>query len=271
MSQTERNQRLRLLLRRLNKQRKQQASQIDILCNDLIGAHRSFLQRLQEIGFAAEFYRSLLGGTDANGILTRAGRVIRQELPGAGVSFFLRQSDGFELHACPGDESLYSDHPGPQDDFDSELVDSICKHNKPCTFDDIVAMSTGSTLAALRKYSLATLPVSDLGRSLGFVLLYCPLPQALNAADVRRVGPVMCGLAQALRGVPAPALATLRAGQGQEEKRKARGNRVSSRAPGTLQLLPFDLFLLTFLTGVRTIAVITNHAQQRICLRFCSR
>ncbi len=204
MSQTERSKRLRLLINRLNKQRKLQASQIDILCNDLIGAQRSFLQRLQDIGFAAEFYRSLLGGADVNGILVRAGRVIRQELPGAGVAFFLRQSDGFELHACREDESLYGEHPGPQDDFDPELVDSICKHNKPCTRDDIIAMSTANTLAALRNYSLATLPLSDLGRSLGFVLLSCPLPQVLNAADLRRISPVMCGLAQAIRAVGTP-------------------------------------------------------------------
>ena len=204
MSQTERNERLRLLIRRLNKQRKQQASQIDILCNDLIGAHRSFLQRLQDLGFAAEFYRSLLGGTDVNGILARAGRVIKQELPGAGVTFFLRQPDGFELHACPGDESLYGEPQGPQDDFDSELVDSICRHNRPCTLDDVVAMSTQGNLGTLRKYSLATLPLSDLGRSLGFVLLSCPLPQVLNAADVRRISPVMRGLAQAIRAVCLP-------------------------------------------------------------------
>ncbi len=204
MSQTERNQRLRLLLRKLNQQRKQQASQIDILCNDLIGAHRSFLQRLQDLGFAAEFYRSLLGGMDVNGILARAGRVIKQELPGAGVTFFLRQPDGFELHACPGDESLYGEHQGPQDDFDAELVDGICKHNKPCTLEDIVAMSTAGTLGALRKYSLVTLPLSDLGRSLGFAFLFCPLPQVLNAADVRRISPVMCGLAQALHAVCLP-------------------------------------------------------------------
>ncbi len=201
MTQTERHQRLRLLLRRLNQQRKRQASQIDILCHDLIGAQRSFLQRLQEIGFAAEFYRSLLGGTDVNGILARAGRVIKQELPGVEVAFFLRQSDGFELHACRGDESLYREHEGPENDFDAELVDSICKYNKPCTLDDIVALSAASTPAALREYSLATLPLSDLGRSLGFVLLWCPLPQVLDAADVRRIGPVMCGLAQALRAM----------------------------------------------------------------------
>ncbi|MCX5646383.1 MAG: GAF domain-containing protein [Phycisphaerae bacterium] len=201
MIQTERYKRLRLLVKKLNKQRKQQANKVDILCNDLIGAQRSFLRRLQDIGFAAEFYRSLLGGTDLNGILTRAGRVIKQELPGAGVSFFIRQSDGCELHACEGDESLYCEHSGPQEGLDPELAETICKHNKPCMLDDIAGMSMNGDLGILNKFSLVTLPLSDLGRSLGFVLIYCPLPQVLNMGDMRRISPAMHGLAQAIRAL----------------------------------------------------------------------
>lgn len=201
MIQTERYKRLRLLVKKLNKQRKQQASKVDILCNDLIGAQRSFLRRLQDIGFAAEFYRSLLGGTDLNGILTRAGRVIKQELPGAGVGFFIRQADGCEFHACEGDESLYCRHSGPQEGLDPELVETICKNNKPCTLEDITGLHMDGDLGILSKFSLVTLPLSDLGRSLGFVLIYCPLPQVLNTGDVRRISPAMHGLAQAIRAL----------------------------------------------------------------------
>ena len=214
MSQTERYKRLRLLVKGLNKQRRQQASKVDILCNDLIGAQRSFLRRLQDIGFAAEFYRSLLGGTDLNSVLARAGRVIRQELPGAGVTFFIRQPDGCEVHACQGDESLYGEHSGPDpkadvlalgarlhECFDAELVDNICKHNRPCTLEDIAGTGRDGDWEALNQFSLITLPLSDLGRSLGFVLLYCPLPQVLNTADVRRVSPALHGLAQAVRAL----------------------------------------------------------------------
>ena len=109
MSRTERYQRLRLLARKLNQQRRRQGRKLDILCNDLLGAQRGFLLRLQDLSFAAAFYRSLLGGTEVNSLLMRAGRAIRQELPGAGVAFFLRQPDGCELHVCPADEALYAD------------------------------------------------------------------------------------------------------------------------------------------------------------------
>ena len=230
MSQTERYKRLRLLVKRVNQQRKQQASKIDILCHDLIGAQRSFLHRLQDVGFAAEFYRSLLGCTDVNGVLARAGRIIKQELPGTGVTFFLRQPDGCEVHTCPGDESLYGEQqggdPGPQprnsaagsptkrdpsrlgtrphECFDPDLVENICKRNRACTLEDILDLGANGHPAMLRRFSLVTLPLSDLGRSLGFVLIYCPRPQTLNTADVRRIVPVMRGLAQAVRAVRMP-------------------------------------------------------------------
>ncbi len=204
MSQTERHNRLRLLVKRVNKQRKQQASQIDMLCHDLIGAQRSFLHRLQDIGFAAEFYRSLLGCTDVNGVLARAGRIIKEELPGTGVTFFLRQPDGCEVHPCPADESLYSEEQRPHECFDPELVENICKRNRACTLDEILDLGADSDPALLSRFSLVTLPLSDLGRSFGFVLIYCPRPQALNMADVRRIVPVMHGLAQAVRAVRLP-------------------------------------------------------------------
>jgi hypothetical protein len=243
MSQTERYQRLRLLIQKLNKQRKRQASQIDILCHDLIGAQRSFLHRLQDLGFAAEFYRSLLGCTDVHGVLARAGRIIKQELPGTGVTFFLRQPDGCEVHACDGDESLcgeqQSGDPGPQPQnsaagnptkratsrlgraptgetepvgtrtrphecLDPDLVEDICKRNRPCMLDEILDLGANGDLAPLSRFSLVTLPLSDLGRSLGFALIYCPRPQVLNLADVRRIGPVMRGLAQAVHAVRVP-------------------------------------------------------------------
>ena len=204
MNQTERNKRLRLLIKKVNQQHKQQAHKIDILCHDLIGAHRSFLHRLQDIGFAAEFYRSLLGCTDVNSVLARAGRSIKQEVPGTGVTFFLRQPDGCDLHACPGEEPLEGEQQGPHACFDPDLVEEICKYNRPCTLEDILDLSATGNLRVLSSFSLVTLPLSDLGRSLGFVLIYCARPQVLTLADVRRIGPVMRGLAQAVRAVRLP-------------------------------------------------------------------
>jgi len=217
MSQTERYQRLRLLVKGLNRQRKQQASKIDILCNDLISAQRSFLHRLQDISFAAEFYRALLGDTDMNHVLARAGRVIRQELPRTGVTFFLRQPDGCEpglpnakervwgtLHTCPDDAALSGGHEGPEECFDAELVENLCKCNRRCLLDDMLGMGLEGGPEVLNRFSLVTLPLTDLGRSLGFLLLYRRLPEVLTEEELGRISLVMCGLAQALRSVRVP-------------------------------------------------------------------
>lgn len=204
MSQTERHRRLRLLLNRLNKQRKQQASKIDILCNDLISAQRGFIQRLYTVSFAADFYKSLLGSPDLNHLLARADRQIRQELPGVGVAFYLRQSEGCELYSFMGDELFACEQQGPHEHLTSDLVDGICKANRTCTLADIASLDLGEDLRALARFSIATLPLSDLGRSLGFTLLWRPSPLTVGVEEIHRIEPVMCGLSQAIRAARVP-------------------------------------------------------------------
>jgi len=204
MSQTERHRRLRRLLNRLNKQRKQQASKIDILCNDLISAQRAFIQRLYTVSFAAEFYKSLLGSPDLNHLLARADRQIRQELPGAGVAFYLRQPEGCELHSFVGEEVFTCEQQGPQEYLTPERIDGICKSSKTCTLADLSNLDPGDDPAGLAKFSIAALPLSDLGRSLGFTLLWRPLPLTVTAEEIHRIEPVMCGLSQAIRAARVP-------------------------------------------------------------------
>jgi hypothetical protein len=204
MSRTDRQKRLRLLVRQLNWRRKQQASQIDILCHDLIAAQRTFIDRLQNVSFAAQFYQALLGSTDLNDLLERAGRALREELPGAGVSFFLRQPDGCELHTAQAEEAGPGQNARPEDCLPPDLVDSICKANKPCTLDDMRGMCLGGSLKRLDRVAPATLPLSDLGRPLGFVFLYRRAPQFLTAAELQRVSLVLCGLSQAIRSAHTP-------------------------------------------------------------------
>jgi hypothetical protein len=204
MSQTERHRRLRLLLNRVNRQRKQQASKIDILCNDLISAQRAFIQRLYTISFAAQFYKSLLGSLALNQLLARADRQIRQELPGTGVAFYLRQADGCELYSFAGDDMFACQQQGPQEHLTSELVDGICKSNKTCTLAELSSLDLGEDLKQLARFSIVTLPLSDLGRSLGFALLWRPAPLTVTAEETHKIESVMCGLSQAIRAVRVP-------------------------------------------------------------------
>ena len=80
MYQTERHRRLRLLVKKLNRERKRQAKKIDILCNDLIAAQRDFIRRLNTISFTANFYKSIVGASDLARLLNTAGRYVKEEI-----------------------------------------------------------------------------------------------------------------------------------------------------------------------------------------------
>ena len=204
MSQSQRQRRLRLLVRRLNRQRKQQARQVDILCADLVAANRGFVRRLDGVSFAAGFYKSLLGAGNLRSLLKRAGQLIAKELPGASVSFFLRQSEGCEFQAFDDRQASQIAEPRLEDGFGPELIDSICKWNKPCTVDDLLGMGLEGSPRGLEQISIATLPLNDLGRALGFILIYRPMPNRLRHEELRKIGLVTCGLSHAIRGCRTP-------------------------------------------------------------------
>ncbi len=84
---------MRLLVRKLNKERKKQAQKIDILCNDLIAAQRSFIKRLGTISFIANFCESIVGSTDLNNLLYTAVRIVKAETADANVIFFLKNNE----------------------------------------------------------------------------------------------------------------------------------------------------------------------------------
>ncbi|NLZ04207.1 MAG: GAF domain-containing protein [Phycisphaerae bacterium] len=204
MSQSQRQQRLRLLVKKLNRERKRQASQIDILCNDLIGAQRAFVKRLNSVGFAATFYKSLLGATDLRSLLVRADQMLRDELPGVSITFFLRPVEGGQLRAVNVHETPTIDDQPLEDYFGSELVDGIYKSNRQCTMNDLFGMGLHGNLSELGNVSLTTLPLANLGRPLGFLLLSRAMPAALTAEELHKVDLISCGLSHAIAACRQP-------------------------------------------------------------------
>lgn len=202
MSQSQRQKRLRLLVSRLNQERKRQGRQVDILCNDLIAAQRGFVARLDGVGFAAGFYKALLGASDLRTLLKRAARLIERELGGAGVAFFLRLDGPCEHYPLDGRDP--DSRRSPQECFTGGLAERICKSNRRCTTDDLVGMGLEGDLQGLNGFSIATLPLNDLGRAVGFLLVYRPLPGRLTNTELQKVGLITCGLSQAIRGCRAP-------------------------------------------------------------------
>ena len=213
----QRHRRLRLLIKKLNKERKKQAKKIDILCNDLIAAQRDFIKRLDTISFVANFYESLIGTTDLSNLLCTAVKLIKEKIADANVTFFLRQTDNFELHMFESDQPIAFEKQHLESCFSPELMDSICKSNKVCTLDDMFAMGLQGNLTGLNNISAVTIPLGVIGSSLGFILVYRSSENELAADKISNILAVTCGLSRAITSCQALPRAA-KTSQGQNKK-----------------------------------------------------
>jgi len=194
----QRHRRLRLLIKKLNKDRKKQNQKIDILCNDLIAAQRNFIKRLSVISFAANFYESIIGTTDLNKLLYTAVEFIKAENEDVNITFFLRQEESFEFHMFESDRPIAVEKQYIENCFSQELIDSISKSNKVCTLDDMFAMGLQGNLNELNKISAVTIPLGLLGSLLGFILVYRSSENKLTTDEIGRISAVISGLSRAI-------------------------------------------------------------------------
>jgi hypothetical protein len=209
----QRYRRLRLLIRRLNKERKRQAKKIDLLCNDFILTQRDFIERLNTISYTANFYESILGTTDLSSLLYTAGKLIKDEIPDSYVAFFLPgfpcskepqkgttfQQDSSEWYVFESEQSITLEKQHLKDSFTPELVENICKSNKLCTLDDMFAFGLHDNLVRLSKISAITVPLCRFGSSLGFILIYRLSQNRLTSDDLNNISAVTCGLSRAIQ------------------------------------------------------------------------
>ena len=206
MNDERRNKRLRLLISRLNKERKKQAKQIDILCNDFVAAQKDFIKSLNTIGFAADFYEAIVGLTELNELLCTAGNLVKDQIPDANVAFFLlAQSiaegpphDNFELHIFESDLAIDLEDRRIENFFTAELVGDIAKSNRICTIEDMLAMGLAGSPACLEKISTAAIPLSTPASSMGFVLIYRSSRNQLTADELKAVAQIMPGLGRSI-------------------------------------------------------------------------
>ena len=206
MNDERRNKRLRLLISRLNKERKKQAKQIDILCNDFVAAQKDFIKALNTIGFAADFYGAIVGLTELNELLWAAGNLIKDQIPDANVAFFLLapsiaeglQPDNFEMHIFESDLAIDLEDRRIENFFTAELVGNIAKSNRICTIEDMLGMGLAGSPACLEKISTAAIPLSTPGSSTGFVLIYRSSRNQLTADELKAVAQIMPGLGRSI-------------------------------------------------------------------------
>jgi hypothetical protein len=201
--QQQRHRRLRLLIKKLNKKRKKQAKKIDILCKDFIAAQRDFIKSLKTISFVANFYESIIGLTDLNSLLYTAVKLIKEENIEANVTFFLRQSENFELYMFESEQPISLENQHLENYFTPELMANICKSNKVCILDDMFEMGLQGNLTGLNKISGVTIPLGLHGSSLGFILIYRSSENKLTAEEISNISAVNCGLCSAIQSCQA--------------------------------------------------------------------
>jgi len=199
VDEKQRHRRLRLLVSELNKERKKQAKKIDILCNDLIAAQREFIKRLGTISFTANFYEAVVGITELSTLILTASKLIKNESPDSNVAFFLRQAENFELHMFESEKPITLEKQDLENCFTAELVSNICKSNKICTLDDMFAMGLQGKLTALNKISAVTIPLGELGSSLGFILIYRSSQNKLTSDELTNITAITPGLSRAIQ------------------------------------------------------------------------
>ena len=199
MDNKQRHRRIRLLIKKLNKKRKKQAKKIDILCNDFIAAQRDFIKSLKTISSIANFYESIIGITDLHNLLHTATQLIREENAGINATFFLRQSDSFELYMFESEQPLGLEKQHIESCFNVELMENICKSNKVCTLDDMFAMGLQGNLTGLNKISCATIPLCLQGSSLGFILICRSSENQLTTEEINNISTITYGLSRAIQ------------------------------------------------------------------------
>ena len=173
MSDKEKNRKIRLLVRRLNADRKKLAKQVDILCNDMIAAHRGFVDTVNRLAFEADFYESTIGAADADSLFYTAGQFIRERLGEPNVIFFVRDGDKFEVYAFEGDAE--QDQPqSPRECFSAEFARTVAVANQVCDLERLLGMGLQASPALLNKICAVTVPLCLGGNSQGFIVLWRP-------------------------------------------------------------------------------------------------
>jgi transcriptional regulator with GAF, ATPase, and Fis domain len=195
----QRHIRLRRLTKELNRQRKRQAKQIDILCNDFIAAQKDFIKKLNIINFTSGFYESILGATDLNSLLYTTVKLMKEELDNTNVTFFLRQGETFEVHIFESTSPVTLEKQHLENCLSPDVMDNICQANRVCTLEDMVEMGLEGSPAGLNNISAVTIPLSSSGSSVGFILVYRSSEKKITPDDLKNVLAVTSGLSQAIQ------------------------------------------------------------------------
>ena len=202
MSKQLRNKRVRLLVKKLNAERKNQAQKLDIICNDLITTQRDFISTVNLLAFTSNFYESIIGLADLKSVFYCAAKLIKHQLGELNITFFLPKDNNFEIYVFENEQP----QPGqfnPSECFTPELVDAVCKSNEICNLNSLVSMGLEVNPSALKKISAATVPLGSFGVSEGFILMYRNSEIDFTTTQLNYLTSISTGFARAIQYIKA--------------------------------------------------------------------
>ncbi len=197
----DKNSRLHQLARKLNKIRKVQKKQIDILCNDILSAHGDFINHLKSFRFAADFYESLLGAANLDAIADSAGEFLRQNTAGCSIAIIFSASDSLQSHFYSTDRQLVDIPSHIRQMLTAKMVESVCHSSKVCSADDLCKMGFFASPAVLKRISLAAIGFNNTGPALGMILLYRSEAKPLSNSELSVVSSAVKGLAKVVKAL----------------------------------------------------------------------
>jgi len=195
----EQNKQAQQVIAKLRTLTDEQAKKIDILCNDIIGAHGDFVRQLGNFAFVVETYESLLEQMDVSELLAAATGLIRTAVADCSAAVYLVDSGRFEMHVVDEDSPIDIDMGRLESYFTSEVADSICRSNRVCSLEDMFEMGLIGNLSELGRICAAAVPLGRQGEAVGFILLYRRPENGFSRDELAKVVGITPGLCRAIK------------------------------------------------------------------------
>lgn len=192
------NKRALKVIRTLHTRQQKQADKVDIMCCDMVAAHREFATKLAQLTFVTSFYESLLQRSGLEDVLDAAVWGIREAVTEADAAVFLLSENGFDVHMADAGVSDPVEKREFQHWFTRELVNSVSQMNRICSLEQLLRMGLQGPPAILKTISIAAMPLGRFGRGVGFVLVYRPAHLPLQAEELSRLAAISVGLREAI-------------------------------------------------------------------------
>lgn len=195
----EQNSRLRQLVRKLNRIRRAQKQQIDILCNDILSAHSDFINHLKSFRFAADFYEGLLGAANLDAIAAITGEFFTENIAGCSAAIIFTTSNSPQMYFYSKDHNLEDIPSHISPDLTPKMVEAVCQSSRICSADDLCRMGFFAGPAVLKRITLAAIGLNNTGPALGMILVYRSADKPLSNSELSIVSSVVKGLAKAVK------------------------------------------------------------------------